>query len=266
MEVQERPFAEVLADFRREPASLLWKIPGIWLIDKPSGPSSNLAVVRARKALGIKKIGHAGTLDPMASGLLLLLAGNATRLFDAMQECDKAYQADFRLGVRTDSQDSTGAALPGWAPDRPPPIPPEEMAAALERFRGDILQTPPMHSALKKNGQPLYKLARKGVSVERTARPVSVRRLEATRFDGTTGRLEMLVSKGFYVRTLIDDLGTVLGCGAVMTALRRTGIGLFSVADAVPLEELATHAKILTHGKPLLHLSSDTMPAPSLES
>lgn len=242
MEVRERPFAEVLADFIRDPASLLWKIPGVWLIDKPPGPSSNLAVVRARKALGIKRIGHAGTLDPLASGLLLLLAGNATRLFDAMQECDKTYVADFRLGERTDSQDVTGTTLTDWTPTRQPPIDAEELTAALDDFRGDILQIPPMHSALKKDGQPLYKLARKGVTIERTARPVSVRHLETRHFDGAAGRLAMRVSKGFYVRTLIDDLGAALGCGAVMTALRRTGIGPFSVDDAIPLEEMGRRA------------------------
>lgn len=236
---ESRPFPEVLAEYRRDPRSLLWKVPGIWLLDKPSGPSSNLMVVRARKALGTKRIGHAGTLDPLASGLLVLLAGNATRLFDHLQECPKTYVADFRLGERTDSQDTTGTPLTDWAPLRPPPVERAELDAALERFRGEIAQIPPMHSALKKDGQPLYKLARKGESVERAARPATVYGLEVRDFAGAAGGLAMTVSKGFYVRTLIDDLGLALGCGAVMTGLRRTAIGPFSLAEAVDLEHLA---------------------------
>lgn len=233
------PFPETLAAFRRDPPGLLWKIPGIWLLDKPSGPSSNLMVVRARKALGEKRIGHAGTLDPLADGLLVLLAGNATRLFDSFQDMGKRYLAGFRLGERTDSQDITGNALPGFAPENPPPFPRGAVEAALDSFRGDIMQTPPMHSALKKDGQPLYKLARKGESVDRAPRAVSVYHLELGAFDGVCGVLNMTVSKGFYVRTLIDDLGVRLGCGAVMTSLRRTCIGPFSVDDARTLDNLA---------------------------
>lgn len=231
-------FPETLALFRSNPLSLLWSIPGIWLLDKPTGPSSNRMVVRTRRILGLKRVGHAGTLDPLASGLLILLAGNATRLFDSFQEMDKSYTADFRLGLRTDSQDITGAPLPAYSPRRPPPIPEEDLRAALNGFHGSILQVPPMHSALKKDGQPLYKLARKGEVVDRPARPVSVYGLELERFDGMEGRLTMTVSKGFYVRTLIDDLGEVLGTGATMTALRRTRTGPFCVEAARSLEAL----------------------------
>lgn len=235
-EIPSPPFAEVLAQFQEDPLSLLRRIPGIWLLDKPTGPSSNLMVVRARKALNLKKIGHAGTLDPLASGLLILLAGNATRLFDQLQLFPKTYLADFELGRRTDSQDILGQPLPDWLPERAPPVSRDDFAAALPRFMGDIMQLPPMHSALKKGGQPLYKLARKGVSVERQPRPATVYTLELLEFTGTTGKLVVSASKGFYVRTLIDDLGTTLGCGAVMTALRRTAVGPFSVGAAVPLE------------------------------
>ena len=234
-----QPFAETLAAFQQNPLSLLWRIPGCWPVHKPSGPSSNLIVVRARKTLNIKKIGHAGTLDPMASGLLLLLAGNATRLFDHMQEFTKSYQAEFRLGVRTDTQDATGTPIANWQPTTQPPITRETITTTLDTFKGDILQTPPMHSALKKDGQPLYKLARKGETVERAPRPVSVHNLTMTNFDGLTGTLDMTVSKGFYVRTLIEDLGLALGCGAVMTSLTRTAIGPFTLDDAVPLDNLA---------------------------
>ena len=233
------PFTETLAAFNRDPLSLLWRIPGAWPVDKLSGPSSNLVVVRARKALNLKKIGHAGTLDPLASGLLLLLTGNATRLFDHMQEFTKSYTAGFRLGFRTDSQDTTGQPLIDFAPTVPLPVPEEAVEAALARFRGDILQTPPMHSAIKKDGQPLYKLARQGVEIDRPARPVTVHDLRLKSFDGREGVLEMTVSKGFYVRTLVDDLGLALGTGAVMTSLERTAIGPYRLEDAVALEELA---------------------------
>ncbi len=233
------PFAEVLAQFNADPGNLVGRVPGIWLVDKPVGPSSNLAVVRARKYIGTKKVGHAGTLDPMAEGLLVLLAGNATRLFDQMQTFPKTYVATFRLGQRTDSQDATGQPLDNWQPECLPPVERTEVEAALATFHGDILQTPPMHSALKRDGQPLYKLARQGVAVERQPRPVTCYRVELVEFDGTVGRISMDVSKGFYVRTLVDDLGVRLSTGAVMTALRRTRIGPFSVDNALPMDALS---------------------------
>lgn len=233
------PFPELLAAFKASPLSLCWRVPGAFPLAKPSGPSSNLMVVRARKILNLKRIGHAGTLDPLASGLLLLLTGNATRLFDHMQEFSKSYRAGFRLGERTDSQDVTGQPLPEFVPSRPPPVSDAELQATLAAFRGDVMQTPPMHSALKKDGQPLYKLARRGVEIERAARPVTVHRLELERFDGVQGILDMTVSKGFYVRTLVDDLGIALGCGAVMTSLERTAIGPFRLDMAVELDRLA---------------------------
>lgn len=232
------PFPETLAAFKAAPLSLLWKNPGIWLVDKPSGPSSNLWVVRARKALNEKRVGHAGTLDPLASGLLILLAGNATRLFDHMQDFTKTYVAGFRLGVKTDSQDVTGVPVEGFAPAVAPPVAREDVENALAHFRGDIMQLPPMHSALKKDGQPLYKLARKGVEIERAPRPMVVSRLELLEFDGVDGVVEMEVSKGFYVRTLVNDLGDALGTGAIMTSLSRTAIGPFRIDAAKKLEEI----------------------------
>lgn len=241
METRVEPgcFPETLETFRRDPEELLWKVPGIWLLDKPSGPSSNLMVVRSRKALGTKRVGHAGTLDPLASGLLVLLAGNATRLFDHLQEMPKSYVADFKLGERTDSHDITGTPIP-FTQERTLPVTSEDVEARLEPFRGDGMQVPPMHSALKKDGQPLYKLARKGETVERPPRPVSVYELRLESFDGVSGRLFMSVSKGFYVRTLVDDIGLALGTGAVMTALRRTAIGPYSVSSARQLDEITT--------------------------
>lgn len=237
--MNDTPFPETLARFNNEPHSLLWKIPGIWPVDKPSGPSSNLLVIRSRKALGTKRTGHAGTLDPLASGLLLILAGNATRLFDHLQEAHKTYIADFTLGLCTDSQDITGVPLTDFAPTAATPISQSALESTLAQFTGQILQTPPMHSALKKDGQPLYKLARQGITVDRAPRPMTVYSLKLLTFNGVEGKLEMEVSKGFYVRTLIDDIGLVLGTGAVMTALQRTRIGPFSLQDAISPEELA---------------------------
>ncbi|MDR1521172.1 MAG: tRNA pseudouridine(55) synthase TruB [Planctomycetota bacterium] len=236
---EDRSFADLLADFRRDPLSLAGRLPGLWPVDKPPGPSSNHIVLQARRALGIKKLGHAGTLDPMAGGLLILMAGAATRLFDFLQEFPKTYRAGFRLGEKTDSQDATGAPLPDWRPARPPPLPAEELEAALVAFRGRILQIPPMYSALKSNGRPLYLLARRGETVERAPRPATVYRLAASAFDGVSGILELTASKGFYVRTLIGDIGDALGCGAVMTSLVRTRIGPFRLEDAREIASLA---------------------------
>jgi tRNA pseudouridine55 synthase len=229
------PFPALLRTFNAGPERLLWRVPGIHLVDKPAGISSHDVVSAARRRLGLRRVGHGGTLDPMATGLLLILAGNATRLFDRMQDFDKRYEARLQLGVRTDTQDSTGAILE----QRPVPVLSEADAdAALERFRGEILQTPPMYSALKKNGVPLYKLAREGKEVKREPRSVTVRALECLGIDADEMRLSMSVSKGFYVRALIDDLGQALGCGATMTALRRTGIGPFDAGQAVPPDRL----------------------------
>lgn len=233
-----QPFPETRAQFLDNPLSLLRRIPGVWLVNKPSGPTSNLVVVRARKQLQEKRIGHAGTLDPLASGLLVLLAGNATRLFDDMQEFPKTYRAGFVLGSRTDSQDCTGEVLTDYVPEKKPPIAREDLLEAMAKFSGEILQTPPMHSALKKDGQPLYKLARQGKIIEREARPVSVYSLNLDRFDGNEGVATMQVSKGFYVRTLVDDIGLALGCGAVMTSLERLAIGPFRLEDAVEMDAL----------------------------
>lgn len=233
------PFPEILERFRRDPLSLLGSNPGLLLLDKPIGATSHDAVSRTRRFLGIRRVGHGGTLDPAATGLLLIMVGNATRLFDELQEFPKTYLAGFRLGERTDTQDATGSALSDWLPTRLPPIEREEILQTLSGFMGNIRQVPPMYSALKKDGQPLYKLARRGIEVERQARDMTVYDLRLTEFDGTAGTLEMRVSRGFYVRTLIDDLGMSLGCGAVMTGLRRIAVGPFKIEDAMKWEDLA---------------------------
>lgn len=237
----EVPFPELRARFRADPRALLGRCPGIQVIDKPGGTlTSHDLVAQARRAWRIRRIGHAGTLDPLASGVLLLLAGSATRLFDDCRAWNKAYRATFRLGTRTDSLDRSGVPLDpsAWTPRvpwAPGAFSMRTLEGALDAFRGDILQTPPMFSACKKNGHALHELARRGQTVERTPRPARVDRLVLDAFDPATGEggLSMDVGSGFYVRALIDDWGVALGCGAVMTELRRTAVGPFTLADAV---------------------------------
>lgn len=230
------PFPEIKAQFDNDPLSLCDVIPGIWLVDKPTGPSSNFVVGKMKRYLKQKRVGHAGTLDPLASGLLVIMAGNASRLFDSIQEFPKTYVAEFVLGQKTDTQDSTGTQIEEWQPARTPPVDKAEIEAVLPQFSGVIKQLPPMYSALKKDGVPLYKLARRGEVVERTPREVEIYSLSLDRFDGTRGQLTMEVSSGFYVRTLINDIGDLLQTGAVMTSLRRTAIGPYACANAKPLE------------------------------
>lgn len=232
------PFPELLAAFRNDPASLLWRVPGIVPVRKPSGPTSHDIVAIARRQLRLRRVGHGGTLDPDADGVLLLLTGNATRLFDALQIFDKEYVATFRLGTRTDTQDATGRVTE----EAPAGTPMPERALVedlLPAFTGTILQTPPMYSALKKGGRKLVDLARQGVEVERDARPVEVHAVSLEGWDGRGGTLRMTVGSGVYVRTLIDDLGVALGTFAHMTSLTRTRIGPFTLADAVEPEGIA---------------------------
>lgn len=237
MTTDNPPFKLLRSAFQQAPRDLLRRNPGILPVAKPGGCSSHDIVARARRALGMRKIGHAGTLDPLAEGVLLLMIGQATRLFDDIQTFPKTYVATLRLGERTDTQDIEGTPVPGADPSALP-LPAESIGAALLPFAGDIMQTPPMYSALKQGGKKLYELARAGETVERTARPVHVYSLQLLDSDGTSARLEMTVSSGFYVRTLIDDLGQSLGVGAVMTALTRTRIGPFGLDDCVSADDI----------------------------
>ncbi|MDR1613808.1 MAG: tRNA pseudouridine(55) synthase TruB [Planctomycetota bacterium] len=230
----DAPFPEVRRAFLENPLALLDRVPGIWPMNKPKGVTSHDVVKMMRKRLGLKRVGHAGTLDPMAEGLLLVTAGLATRLFDDIQSFRKTYRAEFRLGERTVSQDSAGDPVAGWRRVVDPPVAREKISAAMSKFVGGIEQVPPMHSALKRNGTPLYKLARRGIEVERSPRKAMVHELSLEAFDGWTGRLLTTVSSGFYVRTLIDDIGLALGAGAVMTALVRTAIGPFALDGSPP--------------------------------
>jgi tRNA pseudouridine55 synthase len=221
------PFPELRKRFLADPLAFVGRVPGVFPVDKPSGPTSHDMVDRLRRKLGIRRVGHGGTLDPLASGVLLLLAGTATRLFDDLLAFPKTYRATLRLGARTDTHDADGVALP-FAPSRAPPVAPEAWEAALAPFRGEIEQTPPMHSALKKNGRPLYELARRGMEVPREPRRMTVYALTLEETAGDEARLLMTVSSGFYVRALVDDLGLRLGTGAVMTALVREAVGPFT--------------------------------------
>ena len=209
-------------------------IDGALLLDKPVGASSNRVLQQVRRLFGAEKAGHAGTLDPLASGLLLVLFGEATKFAGPLLDSDKEYVATVKLGERTATGDAEGALLEKKAVTTSA----AELQLALARFRGEIEQLPPMHSALKRDGVPLYKLARKGQSVERAPRRVRILDLESIRFDPPLLEIRVRCSKGTYIRTLAEDIGAVLGTGAHLTALRRTASDRFSIADASRLDAL----------------------------
>lgn len=213
---------------------------GVLVIDKPAGPTSFDVVRRVRALLKAKKVGHTGTLDPMATGVLPLCLGEATKVAGFITEGDKAYEAVVRLGVETDTQDAEGKVV---AEAAVPPLTAALLEEALGRFRGTFEQVPPMYSAVKVGGRRLYELARAGEEVERSGRPVTVYELVLRDFSATQLRLSLRCSKGFFVRTLAQDLGRVLGCGAHLEALRRTASGPFSLAHAVSLAEVETLAR-----------------------
>ena len=208
---------------------------GVLVIDKPQGPTSFEVVRRVRSALGLKRAGHTGTLDPMATGVLAVCLGEATKLAGLLTEGEKAYDAVVRLGVVTDTQDVTGTVLE----TRPvPPLSAELLEAALERFRGTFSQLPPMYSAVKVKGKRLYQRARAGESVERTPRQVTVYSLVLRDFSASECTLSVRCSKGFFVRTLAEDLGRTLGCGGALKSLRRTASGPFGLDRALPLSQV----------------------------
>lgn len=209
---------------------------GILLIDKPAGITSHDVVGHIRRLFGTRQVGHTGTLDPMATGLLVVLVGRAVKASEYATGHDKGYEADLKLGLTTDTEDITGQILTQSAD-----IPNEAaVQAAVAGFQGEIWQTPPMYSALKRNGQKLCDLARKGIDVAREARPVFLYTIacEAKRGESGRYRLSVRCSKGTYIRTLCADIGQTLGCGGVMASLRRTEIGGFSVSEAMTLNAL----------------------------
>ena len=206
---------------------------GILLIDKPAGWTSMDVCAKLRGALREKRVGHSGTLDPMATGLLVVLLGRATRAAQYAEAQRKTYEAAVRFGVVTDTQDVSGTVLETHGAD----VSDAEIDAVLPRFRGEIAQVPPMYSALKVNGQKLYDLARKGRAVERAPRPVTIFELERTgRDENGDALLRVACSKGTYIRTLCHDIGQALGCGAAMSALRRTRCGTFELSEAHTLD------------------------------
>ncbi|MCF7201773.1 tRNA pseudouridine(55) synthase TruB [Pseudomonas oligotrophica] len=209
-------------------------VSGIILLDKPRGFTSNAALQKVRWLLNAEKAGHTGSLDPLATGVLPLCFGEATKFSQYLLDADKAYETVMQLGVTTSTADAEGEVLER----RPVAVTAEQIEAALPQFRGAIQQVPPMHSALKRDGQPLYKLARAGEVVEREPRSVTITRLELLELAGDRARLAVSCSKGTYIRTLVEDLGRVLGCGAHVAELRRTQAGPFELAETVSLEML----------------------------
>ncbi len=210
-------------------------LAGVLVVDKPPGITSHDVVNRVRRLAGLRRIGHAGTLDPLATGVLLLCLGRATRLVEYLVGQTKAYTAVLRLGQTTETYDAEGDVVA----ERPfVHITPALLEEALARFRGPIQQRPPAYAAIKQAGQPLYRLARQGVQVERPLRSVTIHALQMTDWTPPFVQLMLSCSSGTYVRSLAHDLGEVLGCGAHLTALRRTAVGSFTLAEAVPLAAL----------------------------
>ncbi|MDY0049832.1 MAG: tRNA pseudouridine(55) synthase TruB, partial [Halothiobacillaceae bacterium] len=198
------------------------EINGIVLLDKPQGLSSNHALQRVKRLFDARKAGHTGSLDPLATGLLPVCFGSATRISGLLLDADKVYEVTARLGQRTRTGDAEGELI---AEREVPPLVEADIEAVLARFRGEVDQIPPMHSALKHQGQRLYELARQGVEVERAPRRIVFHRIVLLQHDAQSLSLFVHCSKGAYIRTLIEDIGEALGCGAHVTALRRTGVG-----------------------------------------
>ena len=207
---------------------------GIVIIDKPAGWTSQDVTARLRRVFGTRRIGHGGTLDPMATGVLPVFVGRATRGVEFFEHAEKTYETELLLGVATDTEDTTGTVRAR----REVSVTQARLDEVLERFRGEIMQIPPMYSALKVNGQKLCDLARKGRQVERQPRPVTIHELTLLSREGDTLRLRVRCSKGTYIRTLCADIGEALGCGGCMQALRRTQAGEYTIAEAVPLQQL----------------------------
>ncbi len=207
---------------------------GIICLDKPCNMTSFMAVKRVSRILGVKKAGHTGTLDPMATGVLVIMLSHCTRFIELLPEHRKSYSARVKLGLTTDTLDITGEILS----ENPVNVTEEQLVKIAEQFRGEISQIPPMYSAIKKDGERLYDLARKGIEIERESRKVTIEKLEIYDFNGIEFSMDVTCSAGTYIRSLCDDIGKALGCGAVMTELRRTEANGFSIANAITLEEL----------------------------
>lgn len=209
-------------------------VHGVLLLDKPQGASSNDVLQKVKRIYNANKAGHTGALDPLATGMLPICLGEATKFSQYLLDSDKRYRVIARLGQRTDTSDADGSVVQ----ERPVAFSREELDAALESFRGDTLQVPSMFSALKHQGRPLYDYARQGIEVEREARPITVYELQFIRWQGNELELEIHCSKGTYIRTIIDDLGEKLGCGAHVIMLRRLQVARYPIENMVTLEQL----------------------------
>ncbi|MDR2031126.1 MAG: tRNA pseudouridine(55) synthase TruB, partial [Azoarcus sp.] len=211
-------------------------VDGVLLLDKPAGMTSNAALQGARRLMNARKAGHAGTLDPMASGLLPLTFGEATKFTQMLLDADKVYEAGVRLGIATDSGDAEGKVLA----TRPVAVDEAGLRRTLARFTGEIEQIPPMYSALKRDGKPLYEYARAGIAIERAPRRVTISELTLLAFEGERFVLRVACGKGTYIRALAMDIGVALGCGAHLDALRRIRVGAFDLAASVTLDAMET--------------------------
>lgn len=211
------------------------QIDGLLLVDKPEGMTSHDVVDAVRRTFRVPKVGHGGTLDPMATGLLVILLGRGTRLFEQVMSSDKEYEGVMHLGVTTDSHDRDGEVT---ARGDYQAVTRQALEKEMQHWQGDVLQTPPMISAIKKNGIPLYKLARRGQEVERKPRLIHIYRFDLLDFNPPRARFRLKCTKGTYVRTLCHDVGQRLGCGAYLEELRRLAVGRFNVGDAYPLERV----------------------------
>ena len=237
----------------RKPRDL---VDGVLLLDKPVGLSSNDALIKAKRVLNAKKAGHTGTLDPFATGLLPLCFGEATKFSQDLLEADKTYEATVHLGIKTSTGDTEGEAIETLPVD----VTIEQIEAALARFRGPILQVPPMYSALKRDGKALYEYAREGIVLEREARPVTIHALSLVDYQAPFLKIRVTCSKGTYVRVLGEDIGAALGCGAHLNALRRIEVGALDVTGMITLDDLLAHPDPLSLLRPVDALLS-TFPA-----
>ena len=231
---------------------------GILVIDKPAGWTSQDVAAKLRGVFHERRVGHGGTLDPMATGVLPIFIGRATRAAEFAESAEKEYIAGLRLGLVTNTQDTTGEALE----EHPVSVTREEVQAALQRFLGPIEQIPPMYSAIKINGQKLYELARKGKEVARKPRSITIHELELLEGGGAEYLLRVRCSKGTYVRTLCHDLGAALGCGGCMSSLRRTRAGSFTLEQALTMQQVLEFAE--AHDPQQLLMPADALFAESL--
>lgn len=235
-------------------------LDGVLLLNKPRGVSSNGALQRARRALGAAKAGHTGTLDPMASGLLPVAFGEATKFSQYLLDADKVYLAEVRLGTTTDTGDAEGE-ITATCDHRPAA---EEVRLACEHFVGEIDQVPPMYSAVKRDGKALYEYARAGVEVERQPRRVQIRAIDVVDIDESRFTIRVRCSKGTYIRSLAEDLGQFLGCGAHLSGLVREGTGPFSLSETVPLDVFESSPQEMRLGW-LLSVDAFVLHFPALE-